>query len=95
MAEAFAHEAYPKGPAVPWVQPLSSADDAHVAAAFAKQRSMQADPVAYEDWFYGRNGLPRWAGYRFGYALVESYLAKHPGVSAARLATIPASAIVR
>jgi len=94
-AEAFVREAYPKAPDVPWVQPLGPSDLAKVWGRLRAQRSSPNDPMSYEQWFVGEGGLPRWAGYRIGYAIAESYLAEHHGTTAAQLAVIPAADVLK
>jgi hypothetical protein len=94
-AEAFVFEAYPNPPNIPWSDPLAPADAARVWRQFSAQMNTPDDPVLHEQWFYGKEGLPRWAGYKLGLAIVRSYLAKHPGTTAAQLAMVPAADVLR
>jgi hypothetical protein len=94
-AEAFVREAYPDAPAIPWVRALDGADEARVWARLRAAMNTPNDPVTYGEWFYGDHGLPRWAGYRIGYAICERYLRTHPGTTAAALTGVPAAEIVR
>jgi uncharacterized protein YjaZ len=48
----------------------------------------------YERWFLGKGDLPRWTGYRIGYAIALAHLAAHPAVSAAELARLPSERIL-
>jgi Predicted Zn-dependent protease (DUF2268) len=94
-AEAFVREAFPNAPAVPWVQPLTPVDEMRLWQRLRSQLAAPNDPIVYEDWFVGKDGLPHWAGYRIGYAIARSYLAKHRGVTAAQLAKTPASDVLK
>lgn len=94
-AEAFVYEAFPNAPKIPWSEPLPPADATRVSHQLATQQNTSDDPVLHEQWFFGKAGLPRWAGYKIGLAVVRSYLAKHKGVSAAQLAMTPASEILK
>ncbi len=48
-------------------------------------------------WFFGSDAceIPRWAGYSLGFALIGDYLERHPGSSAAALATVPSETFRR
>lgn len=93
-AEAFVREAYPSAPPIPWVQPLSSAEEIAVRTKLSQDASIPDTPDLHEDWFFGQNGLPRWAGYRIGYAMSERYLSQHPAMTAADLVRVPAADVV-
>ncbi len=94
VAEAFVHELYPHRPAVPWTERL---DDPARTWTLAKPllNEPDDDPVRHDRWFYGKDGLPRFAAYRLGYAIAESYLAGHKNRAAADLALVPAKEILR
>jgi len=94
-AEAFVFEAFPNSPQIPWSQPLPAADAARVWRQLRAQRNAPDDPYLHEQWFFGKGGLPHWAGYRIGLTIVRSYLAKHRGVTAAQLAMTPAADVLR
>jgi hypothetical protein len=52
-------------------------------------------PYDHEEWFYGTtSGVPRWAGYAVGFALVQKYLDDHPGLTPSGLANEPAIAFI-
>ncbi len=90
-ADAFMREAYPDAPPIPWVQPLSAADEAVVRARLEAQGSVADTPDLHEQWFFGKAGFPHWAGYRIGYEMCERYLAAHPETTAAALVKTPAA----
>jgi hypothetical protein len=94
-AEAFVRQAYPSAPPIPWVQPLSKSDETGVWTRLQADGTITDTPDLYDEWFYGRNGLPRWAGYRIGYAICERYLATHAATTAADLVKVPAADVVR
>jgi uncharacterized protein YjaZ len=54
---------------------------------------LEAPSYDHSRWFFvGDATLPRWAGYTLGYRLVEAYIARNPGSSAAGLVHTPAGA---
>lgn len=92
-AEAFVREVYPNAPAIPWVQPLGPAQQRDV---WRKARAVLAAPDdldLHNTWFVGGGALPRWPGYRLGYAIARSYLVRRPTATAASLATLPSARI--
>ena len=48
----------------------------------------------HQDWFFGRSGFPRWAGYSLGYKLVESYLMEYREATAASLIWEPSNSFL-
>ena len=92
-AEAFVREAFPQAPPIPWVEQLPLAQEAAVWQRLRGVQSAPDDLDAHQQWFVGGGALPHWAGYRIGYEMVRRYLARHPGTSAAQVATMPAGRI--
>ncbi len=92
-AEAFVRATYPDAPAIPWVRPLGP-DEAEVWHRARREAKDLDEGAQHDSWFFGDRGLPRWAGYRLGYAIAETYLERHPDRSAADLATMPAEEIL-
>lgn len=93
-AEAFVRETFPDAPAIPWVRPLRPSDEKEVWKRAQREGGDPDDGAQHDSWFYGGRGLPRWAGYRLGYAIARAYLDRHPDVTATDLATTPASLLL-
>lgn len=93
-AEAFVREMYPDAPAIPWVRALDPAQEADVWRRARKELDSPDVGPRHEAWFYGRSGLPRWAGYKIGYAIARAYLRRHDERSAADLASLPAREVL-
>jgi uncharacterized protein YjaZ len=93
-AEAFVRATFPDAPPISWVQPLDA--DVEADAWHRAQRELhEPDDVArHEAWFFGGHDLPRWTGYKIGYAIARDYLDRHPDRSAADLALMPAAEIM-
>jgi uncharacterized protein YjaZ len=87
-AEAFVRELYPDAPAIPWVRPLSRAEAERVWDEAQLDQHQRTDAAMRDAWFFGGKSLPRWAGYRLGYAIARAYLARYPTVTAADMATL-------
>lgn len=92
-AEAFVRSTYPDAPPIPWVAALEGAEATEAWRRALAELDEPYDPVRHDTWFFGREGLPRWAGYRIGYAIARSFLERHPERTAADLATMPADEI--
>jgi Predicted Zn-dependent protease (DUF2268) len=71
------------------VPPWCEAFDRAATAGYLDRARPEFDSTAYSHarWFFdaGVPELPRWTAYTLGYRLVESYLAAHPGATAASL----------
>lgn len=93
-AEAFVRETYPDAPDIPWVRPLDE-DEAAVLARIELEGDAPDEGALHDAWFFGKRGLPRWAGYRLGYAIARSFLDRTDGVSAADLSTVSAADVLR
>ena len=92
-AEAFVRAVYPDAPVIPWVRPLGS-EEADVWRR-AQREGVEPDRAAQHDaWFFGGHSLPRWAGYRIGYAVARAYLVRNEDRTAAELATMSAGDII-
>jgi uncharacterized protein YjaZ len=92
-AEAFVRETYLDAPPIPWVRPLSPATERRAWREAKPYLDEPDDTDVYERWFLGKGDLPRWTGYRLGYAVVRGYLKTHPDVDAARVATLTTAEI--
>jgi uncharacterized protein YjaZ len=86
-------EAYPGAPAIPWVEPLPAAAERIVWRRARAFLTSPDDLDIHQAWFFGGGALPRWAGYRIGYDIVERFIARHPGETASDLATSPTARI--
>lgn len=93
-AEAFVRETFPDAPPIPWVRSLSPSESRSVWERVQREGGDPDDGAQHDSWFYGSRGLPRWAGYRIGYAIARAYLEHHPDASAAGLALVSAERIV-
>ena len=87
-AEAFVRDTYPDAPPIPWVRPLSPSTERRVWREARASLDEPDDTDSYERWFLGKADLPRWTGYRLGYAIVRAYLRRHPDVDAAASARL-------
>lgn len=94
-AEAFVREVFPDAPGIPWVAPFDQDEEREVWQRAQAELQARDDLTRHHAWFYGAGNLPRWAGYRIGYAIVTAYLERHPEVGAADLAMIPAEEVYR
>ena len=93
-AEAFIRATYPNAPPIPWVQPLGRPEKELVLRRARSDLFSPDEASLHETWFVGaKGGLPRWSGYKLGYAIVEAYLHAHPSTTAADLALTPARTI--
>lgn len=88
LAGQFAAQLYGEQPE-PWEDALSDEDLADLAV-IAHARWTMTD-YDHTQWFFGREGYPRWAGYTLGYRLVGNFLAAHPGETPASLVAEPAA----
>jgi uncharacterized protein YjaZ len=93
-AEAFVRETYPDAPAIPWVRSLGAATERRLWREAKDHLDEPDDSDVYERWFLGKGDLPRWTGYRLGYAIANAYLDRHRGASAAELATLASRAVL-
>jgi Predicted Zn-dependent protease (DUF2268) len=92
MASAFFHQAFP-GTNAPWDNALSVVQE-HTLWDRAKLLLNQTGLQDYEQWFYGGDGVPEWAGFTIGYHIAEDYIQHHPGTTAASLVATPAATIL-
>lgn len=83
MADHFAVELL-GAPIPPWSSALSEASIPHYMAV--ARPLFDSTTFDFGAWFFGTDpALPRWTGYALGFRLVERYLDRHPGTSAAGL----------
>jgi hypothetical protein len=94
-AETFVRDTYPDAPPIPWVRPLARSTQRRVWRQARAWLDEPDDTDVYERWFLGKGDLPRWTGYRLGYAIVRAYLRRHPNVDAADLARVETVEIFR
>ena len=87
-AEAFVRATYPDAPPIPWVRALAPSIEHRIWREATALLDEPDDTDTYERWFLGKADLPRWTGYRIGYAIARSYLARHPDDTAAELAAL-------
>lgn len=93
-AEAFVRATFPDAPPVPWVRPLAPEQEAAVWERARDELDVPETPGRHEQWFFGSRDIPRWAGYRIGYAIARAYLDRHPDRSAADLAEVSANEVL-
>lgn len=89
LAQRFVHEVT-TFPPEPWE--VAVEDDAIPALARQALGAFDERGYSHADWFFGRSGLPVWAGYTLGRAMIDRHLAMAPGETALSLAGAPASA---
>jgi len=92
MASAFRHQAFP-GTDAPWDKALAPAQE-HALWNQAQPLLTQGGLTVYSQWFYGGDGVPKWAGFTIGYHIAKDYIQHHPGSSAASLVDVPAATIL-
>jgi hypothetical protein len=92
-AEAFVRQMYPAAPTIPWVQPLPAGQERAVWTRAQPVLSAPDDIDLHQAWFVGGGALPRWPGYRIGYAIATRYLGRHGHTNAAALAMLPTARI--
>jgi uncharacterized protein YjaZ len=92
MASAFFHQAFP-GTDAPWDNALTRVQ-AHALWNQAQPLLTQGGLLVYAQWFFGGDGVPKWAGFTIGYHIAEDYIQHHPGTSAASLVDTPATTIL-
>jgi len=93
-ADNFAHALDPSVGVFPWDKRLTAAQE---RAMWAKVRPLLSTPLPLSDfgkWFFGSPDVPRNTGYTIGYHVVGSYLAHHPGIRPADVATTPAATVL-
>jgi uncharacterized protein YjaZ len=88
-ADAFAARLFPTL-RPPHTDPLPEEQRAQVWAAF--QQQLDAPTATFrDDFMFGRGeGMPRWAGYRLGFEMVNAYLEKHRDLDAPVWTMLPA-----
>jgi uncharacterized protein YjaZ len=80
-ADAFAHSVFPRQTAT-WVSTLTPAQEAAVWPQM-KPELASADFRLNNKFLFGREGVPKLAGYTIGFHIVESYLKTHPAATIA------------
>lgn len=91
LADHFEHDVS-KLPIRPWNRQLATQELARIIAIAHKHKSKRK--IDFGAWFLGTDPhfLPRWAGYRLGYAIVDRYFLDHPKMRLASSFSIPSSA---
>lgn len=88
-ADAFAVRLFPSL-RPPHTDPLTPDERRRTWEAFQQQLAAPAETFR-EDFMFGlAEGLPRWAGYRLGFEIVNGYLERHPGLDARTWTPLPA-----
>ncbi|HET7870529.1 MAG TPA: DUF2268 domain-containing putative Zn-dependent protease [Actinomycetota bacterium] len=93
VADAFSIQAFPQTPPIPQDDALSRSEE---KAAWHRARGRLydlLDMAEYRSWFFGTGQLPRWTGYTLGFRIVSSFLARHPGETAASITSFSATRI--
>jgi hypothetical protein len=93
-AEAFVRATYPDAPPIPWVRALEASTERRIWREAKRHFDEPDDTDVYDRWFLGKADLPRWTGYRMGYAIANAYLESHPDVTAADLATLASDEVL-
>jgi Predicted Zn-dependent protease (DUF2268) len=92
MASAFFHQAFP-GTDGPWDIALTPVQE-HTLWDRAQPLLTQGGVPLYSQWFFGGDGVAKWAGFTIGYHIAEDYIRHHAGTSAASLVDTPAATIL-
>ena len=73
LADQFVAEVFPATPLQPWVDAFPKERE---QVLWRRAQPELAIPFGYDhrSWFFGGNGLPRWAGYTLGYRIAAAYL---------------------
>jgi hypothetical protein len=94
LADAFALQAFPSTPPLPWANALQPAD-LDQFEALARSNATTADtPDLHSEWFYGSGEIPRWAGYTIGATWVGDFLAAHEDINVVAATLLPAEEII-
>lgn len=93
LADHFVVEVFGP-PACPWTAAFDAEEWTRIRAAAPTARDDPAVNQAHWLFARGDRGLPRWAGYRLGFALVGAHLAANPGARASALAGTPPDPIL-
>lgn len=88
LAGHFCRQLYASAPE-PWESALSEKET--TACVMKAEQEWFAPSYRHGEWFFGQGGLPHWAGYSLGYAVVDRYLQHNGGQSAASLVHEPAA----
>jgi uncharacterized protein YjaZ len=93
LADSFDHEVF-NGAVPRWCRALD-ADQMQTYLAKAAPK-LHAENYNHPQWFFGAdNVLPPWTGYTLGYFIIQSYLAKNPQMTAAKLVDTPPAEILQ
>lgn len=86
-ADAFAHSVFPELTA-PWVDTLTPDQEAAVWPAM-KSELANTDFRVNQKFLFGRDSVPKLAGYTVGFHIVESYLKTHPNATIEEWTALP------
>jgi hypothetical protein len=93
-ADAFASRAYPRSRG-PWTVPLDSAEQVAFFGMVTPFLASRDTRSFYRRFMFGRQeGVPYWAGYRAGFAIVEDFLRRHPDLSVSEWTALPPEVII-
>lgn len=93
-ADSFARLVAP-GLEAPWTSALTPQEEREAWRALEGQLGSTDAEVPRSMTFGGVDGMPRWAGYRIGFRVVQAYLAAHPDVSVSEWTALPATELIR
>jgi uncharacterized protein YjaZ len=88
-ADAFAVRLFPTL-CPPHTDPLTGEERQRTWEAFQQQLAAPTDAFREDVMFGLGEGLPRWAGYRLGFEMVNSYLETHPDLDVRAWTLLPA-----
>jgi hypothetical protein len=94
MADAFARQALPGSPPIPWDHALDPIEEYVLWRQSLPHLGQRQSSAGHALWFYGTGRIPRWAGYTIGHHIVASYLLRHPRMTAAEIVRVRARLIL-
>ena len=95
LAASFEREAFPRLPAVDWDALLTPGEEEHAWRELQPRLNTKLTEQGHLRFFLGEADLPDATGYVIGFHIVQGYLARHPGSSVAKLATVESKTILR
>ncbi|XXM72507.1 DUF2268 domain-containing protein [Lysinibacillus sphaericus] len=93
--DAFAQIVFPDVK-IPWTKKVKD-NELEVAFSQLEDRGMTTEMELYHSWELGdpAMNIPRWANYRIGNLIMQSYLENHPGVPVEEWTSLGAEELVR
>ena len=77
--------------ALPWIHALSPQQE---RTMWARARPLLNQTGLYDQWFFGRAGVPYWTAFQIGYHIVRDYLNGHPNSTAASIVRLNAASVL-